>query len=252
MASSGTERKGTGERVGLFGGTFNPIHNCHLSIAAAVQKRERLLRIGFIPSGTPPHKVVRSLPPPEARLEMVRRAISGRPDFVLIDLEARRPGPSYTVKTLRTLSKNSPADFFFILGIDAFLKIEAWKEAEALLRLTGMIVISRPGYLFRDAARIQFLGKRARAPLLRLDSKESDREEIIPAGKRPIVFLSLPPCLISSREIRRKIRAGREVKNLLPESVASYIIDSDFYRRKKTGLEGKSAPRRLDRPREKG
>ncbi|MFQ5543743.1 MAG: nicotinate (nicotinamide) nucleotide adenylyltransferase [Nitrospiria bacterium] len=110
------------KKIGLLGGTFNPIHNGHLHIADAVFKRLHLDEILFIPSGKPPHRESEGLLSARYRLEMVRLALLKRPSFSLCDLEVRRSGPSYSIDTIRMLKQQHPtAHFFFIIGMDAFL-----------------------------------------------------------------------------------------------------------------------------------
>ena len=117
-------------RIGLLGGTFNPVHNCHLSIAGQAQRALALDRVIFIPSGTPPHKSGESLAAAHHRLSMVQRAVADLPDFAVSDVEANAPETSYTIDTVRTLRATVKGEFWFIIGLDAFLEIAGWKSAE--------------------------------------------------------------------------------------------------------------------------
>ena len=131
-------------RIGLLGGTFNPVHNCHLSIAGQAQETLSLDRVLFIPSGVPPHKSRDSLAPAHHRLRMVQHAVAGLPGFTVSDVEANAPDTSYTIDTVRTLQETVKGEFWFIIGLDAFLEIGGWKSAETLLTLTNFLVLSRP------------------------------------------------------------------------------------------------------------
>lgn len=219
-------------RIGLLGGTFNPIHNGHLYIADAVSKVLSLSEVFFIPTGHPPHKDPTQILAAEDRLRMVELALLAYPRFVFCDEEIRRTGISYTIDTIRILEKKYPdARFFFIVGVDAFAQIETWKTPEELLQLCDFAVISRP--------RSPFLKLRAFASLSALDR---GRLDALDAGITKIYsfplstqntchFLNIPHSDISASDIRRRISAGRSLKNLLPHPVQSYIIKRNLYKR---------------------
>src|SRR5574340_216317 len=137
-------------KIGLFGGTFNPIHYGHLRSAEEIRTMFGLERIFFIPSGNPPLKR-KDLAEAKDRYKMVSMAVRDNPYFKVLDIECSRPGKSYTVNTLELLLKKYPdTDFHFILGIDAFLDIPNWREPEKIMSLTNFIVLSRPGNIFED------------------------------------------------------------------------------------------------------
>ena len=142
-------------RIGILGGTFNPIHNGHLKIAEEVLKRLGLDKILFMPAYIPPHKDKEGIIDARHRIEMVRLAIADNPGFELSFIEIERGGVSYTIDTLRELGHiyGKKAELFFIIGIDAFLEIEAWKDAEALLASCNFIVIMRTSFQCRDLKR---------------------------------------------------------------------------------------------------
>lgn len=229
MASYVRERR----RIGLFGGTFNPVHTGHLRIAGEIKEHFSLHRIIFIPTGTPPHKEDTEVIDPAYRLHMVELAIAPYKDFTVSSIEVDRKGKSYSIDTIKALQgkMGDAAEFYFILGIDAFLEIKTWKNTEELLTLCNFIIIQRPGYRFidlkdMDIPQVKMLKS---SDLERLDRRKITRVSI-PFTERYSLFLErITPCDISSTELRRLIKEGKEVKNLLPESVLLYIIEKRLY-----------------------
>jgi len=216
-------------KVGIFGGTFNPIHYGHLRAAEEVREKLGLDNILFIPSGNPPLKT-RDIADSKHRYEMARLALAGSISFELSDLECRLPGKSYTIKTVAILKKMDPdADFFLILGIDAFLDIPNWRQPEGLITLTNFIVISRPGLGFADLKKSPYLDI-GRQTLLKLDRKHSEHYSATLQSGNKAVLLNVTPIGISSTEIRNLIRQGKSIKYLLPAKVQSYIITHRLYR----------------------
>ncbi|MEW6245143.1 MAG: nicotinate-nucleotide adenylyltransferase [Nitrospirota bacterium] len=218
-------------RLGLFGGTFNPIHICHLAIAAQTRDRMGLDRVLFIPTGDPPHKPPGVLAPAEHRCEMVRLAIAGEPTFALTDIEIRRPTKSYSIDTVRELHRDYGAStaLFFIIGLDAFLDFDSWREAPTLLRLCHFVVVSRPGALFRSFEKVSLLPPIEPAQLSELDADRKDRVDVQIPGGRGLSLLRLPPCMVSASDIRNRIRQRLSLANLLPTPVESYIIQHKLY-----------------------
>jgi nicotinate-nucleotide adenylyltransferase len=218
-------------RLGLLGGSFNPIHNGHLTIASLVREKLQLDRVVFIPTGDPPHKRNGSLAPAPARLEMVRLAIAGSPYFEVSDIEVKRTGKSYSIDTVRELqNRYSPSTgLFFIIGLDAFLDFPDWKEPRALLNACRFVVVPRPGHSFRSLVRLSLLPSLDPRVLDNLDAGSLARLDIpIPSGPG-IICLPLPPCPISSSAIRQEIRGGATPANLLPPPVESYILRHSLY-----------------------
>ena len=221
------------QRIGLFGGTFNPIHSGHLRIANEIRERFSLDSIIFIPAGTPPHKVSKKIINPAHRLRMVELAVAPYKYFTVSSIEVYRHGLSYSIDTVRALQNElgDSAELFFITGIDAFLEIRTWKDAEMLLELCNFIVIQRPGYRFDELKRIELpalLGVSS-SELESLDSGELSRLSIPLTEKCSLFLERITPCDISSTELRRLIHDSKEVKNLLPENVMSYIIEQGLY-----------------------
>jgi len=216
-------------RVGVFGGTFNPIHYGHLRAAEEVREKVKLDKILFIPSGRPPLKT-RDIAEVRHRYEMTRRALVKNSRFELSDIECRQRGKSYTVKTLKQLKRSHPEiDLFFILGIDAFLDIPQWWHYEELLALTHFIIISRPGLEFIDLQTSPIF-KMKKSILRKLDNEEIETYTVKLHGHTMVMLLKVTPIGISSHEIRNRIRQERSIKYLLPASVESYIITNKLYR----------------------
>lgn len=218
-------------RIGLFGGTFNPVHNCHLTIAAQVRERLSLDRILFIPTGDPPHKPQDNLAPARHRLEMVRLAVADHPTLDVSDVEVRRPEKSYSIDTVRALRNHygGSTDLVFIIGLDAFVEFPSWRQAPELLSLCHFAVVSRTGKAFAALADRPPLPPIPRQALDSLDRGTQDRLEApTPNGMR-LTLLRLPPCDISASDIRRRIRSRTAVADLLPASVESYIMRARLY-----------------------
>jgi len=217
-------------KVGIFGGTFNPIHCGHLRAAEEVRERLGFDRILFVPSGNPPLKAADKADALH-RFEMARLALADSKYFQLSDVEYRLSGKSYTVKTIESLKNADPrAEFSFILGIDAFLDIPNWWHPEELIALTDFVVISRPGFVFTDLGISPYV-KIDRRVLNRIDNKESETQRAKLTSGRTATLLRLTPIGISSTEVRRLVRQGRSIKYLLPADVQSYIITKKLYRK---------------------
>lgn len=216
--------------IGLFGGSFNPIHQGHLTIARQTREALGLDRILFIPTGNPPHKPDTTLAPAQHRLEMVRLAIASDPKLACTDMETRRDGTSYTIETIRLLQQEygPTTQLFFLIGLDAFLDFQSWREPAALLAACTFVVISRPGTSFRSLTSVASLPQIAHASLDDLDHGRVSRLDV-PIGTQHLICLRLPPCDISASEIRKWIANKQSVANLLPPLVESYIIRHHLY-----------------------
>jgi nicotinate-nucleotide adenylyltransferase len=219
-------------RVGLFGGTFNPVHRCHLEAATQTQRRLRLDRILFIPSGDPPHKSSTSLAPSRHRLEMVRIAIKDIPAFQASDVEMLRPSKSYSIETVHELQKEfgPEAELFFIIGLDAFLELHTWKQASDLLRACHFVVLGRPGSSFLSLQKMSLLPSLDRAPLVALDTQRALQVDVALPGGTSLILLAITPCYVSASDVRYRVAHRLSLSNLLPASVDSYIIDQHLYR----------------------
>jgi len=218
-------------KIGIFGGTFNPIHYGHLRSAEEVRLIFGLDRIFFIPSGNPPLKR-KDLTDADHRYNMVSLAVGDNPCFEVLDIESIRPGKSYTVNTLEQLLRDHPeADFSFISGVDAFLDIPNWHEPKRILSLADFIVISRPGRSFVDLFHSPYLGLK-KTSLASLDRGETASVTALLESGKKAVLSSVTPIGISSTDIRKCVRKGSSIKYLLPAEVESYIISNNLYREK--------------------
>ena len=198
-------------RVGLLGGTFDPIHIGHLMLAEAVRDEYELEQVLFIPAAQPPHKLGRKISPAEDRYMMTVLATCSNPTFEVSDIEMRREGPSYSVDTVRALLRASGGDteFFFIAGTDIIREIHTWERIEELLAICPFIAASRPG--------------------CRPDV-ERTRTLLGDLGVRQIHLLNTPGLEISSTDIRERVAAGRSVKYIVPSEVEQYIYKKGLYR----------------------
>ena len=216
------------ERIGIFGGTFNPIHLGHLHAAEEVLEALGLERMLFVPSGEPPHKTGSErdpIAPAELRLAWVRAAIAGNPRFAVDALEVERGGTSYSVETLRTLGKQIAPDLpVFVVGIDAFAEVGTWREPDALFTLANFAVITRSG---RPAeATSQWLPDRVRDAFELARDGRSARHRKAGSWARLLEIAALD---ISASEIRARLRGGRSVRYLLPERIWEAVLQSRVY-----------------------
>ena len=215
----------SGPRLGILGGTFDPIHYGHLRLAEEVGESLNLEHIYLIPAALPPHKGPKSVSPFPHRFEMTRIASAESPRLKVLDLEARREGFSYSIETLRTFHAlfQPDLDLHFVLGMDAFLEIETWKEFRDLFNYAHFVVIQRPG--FPSDILESFL------PTLGVNFEkgvEGNRFRS-PSGYE-VMCMEATLMDISSTKIREKIAAGKSIRFLVPEAVRSYILNNHLYR----------------------
>ncbi len=202
------------KRLGILGGTFNPIHIGHLIVAEFVRERYGLGKVLFIPSAHPPHKVDEEVIEVAHRYEFVRLSIADNPFFEVSDIELRRKGRSYTVETLKALreAESEPTDYFFIIGGDSVPELKTWKNIEELAGLCTLVVVPRPGWdIERIAAEDLGLPGWIRDGLLRN-------------------AVSAPLIGISSTEVRDRIRRAESIRYLVPRPVEDYIMAHGLYR----------------------
>jgi nicotinate-nucleotide adenylyltransferase len=217
-------------RLGLLGGSFNPVHNGHLAIARQTREALGLDQVLFIPTSQPPHKPNNSLAPAQDRYEMVHIAIASNPTFAISDVEIRRPGKSYTIDTIRLLQQEYGAQtqLFFLIGLDAFLDFPSWRDTQTLLKLCTFVVLSRPGLSFRSLSTVALLPPIPYPSLADLDADRISRIEA-PIGTHGLICLKLPPSAVSASDIRARIRQGLPAANQLPPLVESYILHHHLY-----------------------
>ena len=220
------------ERIGLYGGTFNPIHLGHLRTAWEIKEAFSLDRVMFIPAAAPPHKPTTQLADAKDRIEMIRLGIDNQPAFTVSDVETRRAGVSYTIDTVLHFKSGelNRHRLFFIIGSDAFLEIHTWKAYDELLGQVPFIVMVRPDPSTFDAQnrhqRIQD-GLAARLPEDYRFCPEMNRYDH--PTKESMYVHNVTPLDISSTRIREMIRSGRSVQYLVPENVRTYIESKGLY-----------------------
>lgn len=199
-------------RIGIFGGTFNPIHTGHLIVAQEVKEKCSLDKIFFIPAFSPPHKPGKEISNSLHRLAMVSLAIEGRPGFEVSDMEIRRGGSSYSIDTVKDISEQFPnSELFFIIGRDTLGELPTWKEIHKLLEIVSFITVTRSGQKEAEIDGFRgFFNQRERTKL-----KEG--------------ILSTPPIGISSTLVREKVRKGLSITWLVPEKVEMYILKNKLY-----------------------
>lgn len=215
-------------KIGVFGGTFNPIHYGHLRAAEEVREMLGFERVLFVPSGNPPLKTG-DLADALKRYEMVRLATAGNRSFDVLDIESVKPAKSYTVETLEVLvNRYSGSELYFMLGMDAFLDIPGWWMPEKLVSMVNFAVISRPGRKFEDLLSSPHLDVEG-GDLKALDDSDGEFKIFRLKSLKEAALVKITPIDISSSDIRRRMQAGQSVKYLLPESVESFIISNKLY-----------------------
>ena len=209
------------KRIGLLGGTFDPLHFGHLQLAEIAMSQCCLDRILFIPAANPPHKTDRRIAGFQHRVNMLRLVLAHRPVLQLTTLEGDLPSPSYTIDTLACLAQKCPhgGEFYFILGVDAFLEIDTWKSYRELLMRTNFIVAGRSGCSF-DAFE---------ALALSLGYVPKDGIWLYPSADMEMHYLSEATDDISSSAVREAIRRGLSLHGLVPEEVIDYIEENNLY-----------------------
>ena len=198
-------------RLGIFGGTFNPIHLGHLLTAQDALEQLKLERVIFIPSARPPHKAVDKLAGARDRLRMIKLAIRGSERFEVDDIEIKRGGRSYSVDTLTELDRRDPrADFYFIIGADSLRELHLWREVQRLVTLCTFVTVPRPG----------FDPKPVIDPRLDAGTRRRLRQHVLRGHA----------CAIASRDIRGRVASGRPIRYLVPDAVHEYIRRRRLYR----------------------
>jgi nicotinate-nucleotide adenylyltransferase len=202
-------------RLGLFGGTFDPVHLGHLILAEQCRESCGLDRLWFVVAGEPPHKPGGRTAAAH-RLEMARIAVAGHAKFTVSEIETRRPGPHYSVETLESVCRDSPGEeLFFLIGADSLAELVSWREPARIAQLATIVVVNRPGI-----------------------------EEIAPEslpdfgpGAHPLYSVTIPPIGIASTDLRRRLAEGRSIRYLVPRGVEAYIEANGLYREGKGNAE---------------
>ena len=197
-------------RVGVFGGTFDPIHMGHLAVARSIQATLELDKVVFVPAGQPWMKAGTPVSPVKDRVEMVRLAVARHKTFELSTIEADRPGPSYAVDTMDALRRQSGSRsaLFFLLGSDALMDIAKWKDPQRLIQLCQLVAFARPG-----------------CRLLRMEALEA----AVPGVSKRVILVDVPQVDIRATDIRCRVAEGRSIQRLVPRAVERYILEHGLY-----------------------
>ena len=190
------------ERIGVFGGTFNPVHHGHLLMGQEAAVRLDLDRVLFVPANRQPLKRGPGLADVSHRVAMLRLATRGNPRFAVSQEEVKRAGVSYTVSTLEILSETNRGDLFFVMGQDSLDEFFRWRDPERILKLARLVVVPRG---------------------------DRDLPALSPAVRRRIIYVKPPRIGISSTEIRRRLKRGLPVRYWTPDAVVSYIARHGLY-----------------------
>lgn len=198
------------KKIGIMGGTFNPIHYGHLLLAESAYEQFNLDSIWIMPNKHPQYKMISSNISEEDRVAMISLAIEGNPHFILSEEELCRTGATYTVDTLVSLHQKLPdTEFYFIMGADSLFHFESWREPERILKLCHILAARRNGQVSADL--------------------DSQMDYLCSKYDADIHFLDTPNLDISSHGIRKRIRSHRSIKYLLPEAVEQYIMEHRLY-----------------------
>lgn len=192
-------------KIGILGGTFDPIHLGHLVLAEQVKEKLRLDQVIFIPSSSPPHKTKQKLSPAKDRYQMTKLALKDTPKFTVSDVELKRRGLSYTIDTLRELKKSYPdREMFFLTGSDVLNEVQTWKDPEEIYKLVQVVIAIRPGFDSFDPENY-FAKKSIIVPIIGVD--------------------------LSSTQIRERVKKGQSIRYLVLPKVEEYIKKKKLYRR---------------------
>lgn len=197
-------------KLGLLGGSFDPIHVGHLIVAEILAYRLDLDHVVFLPAANPPHKPTRELAPGDVRLEMIRRSIEGAPGFSVSEVDLRRPGPSYTADSLAEIrdAVSEDTQLYFLMGMDSLRDFPGWHKPDKVAELARLGVARRPG----------------------VDVSQMDIERQVPEARGRIEIVNVPLIDISSSDIRDRVRFGQPFRFQVVPAVAEYILETGLYR----------------------
>ena len=203
-----------GERIGILGGTFDPVHYAHLAIAEEVYHALKLTRVVFVPAGQPPHKMGYCVTPVEQRVRMLEQAIDTNSHFTLSLVDVQRSGPSYTVDTLRLLRQEwgPRAELYFVIGGDSLKDLPDWYDPAGILAQATIVALLRPGY-----------GEPANVG--------AELAARLPGIEQRLITLPGPRMEISSTDLRQRVAEGRPIRYQTPDPVEQYILRHGLYRR---------------------
>lgn len=197
-------------RVGVIGGTFDPIHYGHLAAAEEARVKVELEKVVFVVAGLPPHKLDEEVTPVRHRLAMVELGIQSNPCFEISRVDVDRPGPSYTVDTISILQERfgEETELFFVMGLDSLVELPTWHEPHRLVLLCRLIAVSRPGF----------------------NVDQAQLESTVPGLSSRLEIIDMPEMDISSTDLQRRVREGLPIKYQVPEQVERYIEEHRLYR----------------------
>lgn len=214
-------------REGLFGGTFNPLHNGHLRVITHVKSSFKLDRIHLIPSQVPPHKSTQCLAPATVRLEMIQQSIHDLPGLSASDLELQRPGPSFSIDTIRSFIRYAGPRhcLFFIMGMDAFMEMHTWKSVRDIFKTIAIIVMTRSGRQNPPAVMLNWLNRLIHEE----GGYQMQNNAFYHPTLQPVHICRTPDIPISSTTIRERVQTGMPVTGLVPDPVARIIEKKGLY-----------------------
>jgi len=197
------------QRIGVIGGTFDPIHYGHLAAAEEARVRVNLEKVLFVVALLPPHKLDEDVTPVEHRLAMVRLGVASNPHFEISLVDVDRPGPSFTVDTISMLQEQwgPGTELFFVMGLDSLVEVPTWHQPERLIRLCHLVAVSRP----------------------RFEVDMRQLEASVPGISSRVEIIDMPEVDISSSDLQRRVKEGLPIKYQVPEEVERYIIEHRLY-----------------------
>lgn len=202
-------------RLGIYGGTFDPVHYGHLLLAEQCREQCVLDEVRFIPAAIPPHKHEAEISDGQDRLHMLEFALSGCPELTISDIEMRRSGRSYTVDTLQQLAdEDVDRELFLLMGMDSLVDFPTWRQPERILELATLVAVNRRS-LHEDPARAAAVAA---------------VEQIAPRAGERLKIVDMPDIAISASDLRRRVREGLSIRFQTPRPVAMYIVEHSLYR----------------------
>ena len=218
-------------RAAVFGGTFNPVHLGHLSIAREIKEHFSLDRVFVVPSAVPPHKNMKGIAEASQRVAMLHLCFDAMEGFEVSDVEMKRSGPSYTIDTVKEFLSRLPkgAELFLVMGMDAFLEIDTWKSYGQLLKLLPLIVMTRPGTSFPDETERPVAETYLKNNISTRYGYCREQGCFTHPNNREIHIIDVTPVNISSTEIRNLVKKKKPLTDLVHNLVADYIHKKGLY-----------------------
>lgn len=217
------------KKVGLYGGSFNPIHVGHLRAAEEIREILSLDKILFILTSIHPHKDQEYVPSSDIRLEMLKIATENNFEFEISDVELRRKGPSYTIDTLKYFSRNSEDEHYFIMGIENFLKINTWKSYKSLFKYANFIVVFRPGY---ESNKIDKLIPKELSNIFKYELSDDKKTVFKNKDSKKLFFIKISGIEVSSTQIRNLLKQKKSVRYYVPERLSDFLKTNRIYSEK--------------------